>query len=53
MEQGRFEALHPRFAAVNMYRRRCERMGVRPGRNRAVDGIGAALERPYDDARTK
>lgn len=49
---GRFEAMHPRFTAVNMYRRMCERRGEAPGRNKAVDAIGAALEQPYDDART-
>lgn len=48
-----FEAMHPRFTAVNMYRRICERRGAEFGRNRAVDNLGAALEGPYEDARTK
>lgn len=48
-----FEAMHPRFAAVNMYRRMCEREGIGFGRNKTVDSMGAALERRYDDARTK
>ncbi len=50
---GVFEAMHPRFTIVNMYRRMCERRGEKPGRNRTVDSMGAALERQYDDARTK
>jgi len=48
-----FEAMHPRFTAVNMYRRMCERENIRFGRNKTVDGIGVILERYYDDARTK
>lgn len=48
-----FEAMHPRFTAVNMYRRRCERENMAFGQNRTVDNIGAILEGPYDDARTK
>lgn len=48
-----FEAMHPRFTAVNMYRRMCERNNAKFARNRAVDGIGAVLEGSYDDARTK
>ena len=48
-----FEAMHPRFTAVNMYRRMCERDGVEFKRNKIVDSIGVILEKPYDDARTK
>ena len=48
-----YEAMHPRFTAVNMYRRSCERRGVPFGRNKAVDNIGVVLEQPYEDARTK
>lgn len=48
-----YEAMHPRFTAVNMYRRTCERRGVKFGRNNIVDSIGVTLEQPYDDARTK
>lgn len=48
-----FEAMHPRFTAVNMYRRMCEREGVEFKRNKIVDRIGVILEKPYDDARTK
>lgn len=47
-----YEAMHPRFTAVNMYRRMCERRGTPFGRNKAVDNIGVELEQPYDDART-
>ena len=48
-----FEAMHPRFTAVNMYRRMCERENLVFGRNKIVDNIGVILETPYDDARTK
>lgn len=48
-----YEAMHPRFTAVNMYRRACQRRGITFGRNKAVDNIGVALEEPYDHARTK
>lgn len=48
-----FEAMHPRFTAVNMYRRMCEREGIEFKRNKIVDSIGVILEKPYDDARTK
>ena len=48
-----FEAMHPRFTAVNMYRRMCERENRSFGRNKIVDSIGVILEKPYDDARTK
>ena len=48
-----FEAMHPRFTAVNMYRRMCEREGIEFKRNKIVDSIGVLLEKPYDDARTK
>ena len=51
-DQTRYEAMHPRFTAVNMYRRACERRGVPFGRNKDVDNIGVELERPYEDART-
>jgi len=48
-----FEAMHPRFTAVNMYRKLCEREHVEFKRNKTVDNIGVILEKPYDDARTK
>ena len=48
-----FEAMHPRFTAVNMFRRMCERENVEFKRNRIVDNIGVILENPYDDERTK
>ncbi len=48
-----YEAMHPRFTAVNMYRRMCESKDIPFGRNKNVDSIGVALEQPYDDARTK
>lgn len=48
-----FEAMHPRFTAVNMYRKMCERENIQFKRNKIVDNIGIILEKPYDDARTK
>ena len=48
-----FEAMHPRFTAVNMYRRMCEQENIEFKRNKIVDSIGVILEKPYDDARTK
>lgn len=48
-----FEAMHPRFTAVNMYRKMCERENIEFKRNKIVDNIGAILEKLYDDARTK
>ena len=48
-----FEAMHPRFTIVNMYRRMCERENIDFTRNKIVDNIGVVLERPYDAARTK
>jgi len=48
-----FEAMHPRFTAVNMYRKMCERENIEFKRNKIVDNIGVVLEKPYDDARTK
>ena len=48
-----FEAMHPRFTAVNMYRKMCEREHIEFKRNKIVDNIGVILEQAYDDARTK
>jgi len=48
-----FEAMHPRFTAVNMYRRMCERENITFKKNSIVDNLGVVLEDPYDDARTK
>lgn len=45
---GEYRAMHPRFAIVNMYRRACERDGVKFGRNNEVDALGAALEDSYE-----
>ena len=53
ISENEFEAMHPRFTAVNMYRKMCEREKVEFKRNVTVDNIGVLLERPYDDARTK
>ena len=48
-----FEALHPRSASVNMYRRMCERENLEFKKNNLVDNIGISLENSYDDVRTK
>ena len=53
MPEDMFESMHPRFTAVNMYRKMCERQGVSFGRNKIVDNIGTVLEPYYDNARTK
>ncbi len=51
--ENEFEAMHPRFTAVNMYRKMCEKEKIEFKRNVIVDNIGVVLEKPYDDARTK
>ena len=53
ISETEFEAMHPRFTAVNMYRKMCERENTEFKRNKVVDSIGVILEQPYDDARTK
>ncbi|MHA7646671.1 hypothetical protein [Nitrosopumilus sp. S4] len=53
ISDSEFEAMHPRFTAVNMFRRMCEREKIEFKRNKIVDNIGVILERFYDDARTK
>ena len=53
MHNDEFEAMHPRFTAVNMYRKMCEREKIEFKKNLTVDNIGVYLEKSYDDARTK
>ena len=53
MSETEFEAMHPRFTAVNMYRKMCERENINFKKNLIVDNIGIVLEESYDDARTK
>ena len=53
MSETEFEAMHPRFTAVNMYRKMCEREKIDFKKNTIVDNLGVVLEKPYDDARTK
>ena len=53
MPETEFEAMHPRFTAVNMYRKMCEREKIDFKKNTIVDNLGVVLEEPYDDARTK
>ncbi len=52
LSETEFETMHPRFTAVNMYRRMCERNNKEFSKNVTVDNIGVALEKPYEDART-
>ena len=53
MSKTEFEAMHPRFTTVNMYRKMCERENIDFKKNTTVDNLGVVLEEPYDDARTK
>ena len=53
ISETEFEVMHPRFTAVNMYRRLCEKENIEFKRNKIVDSIGVILEKSYDDARTK
>ena len=53
MPDDEFEAMHPRFTAVNMYRKMCEREQKEFKKNLIIDNIGVALEVSYDDVRTK
>ncbi|KFM15291.1 hypothetical protein AAA799O18_00014 [Marine Group I thaumarchaeote SCGC AAA799-O18] len=53
MSEIEYEAMHPRFTAVNMYRRMCERENIVFKKNSILDNIGIVLEEPYDDVRTK
>ena len=53
VSEKEFEAMHPRFTIVNMYRRMCKREKIAFTRNKIVDNIGVMLERSYDYARTK
>lgn len=42
-----YQAMHPRFTAVNMYRRMCEKQNIDFKRNDIVDNIGVVLEKYY------
>ena len=53
MSETEFEAMHPRFTTVNMYRRMFELENIYFKKNSIVDNLGVVLEDPYDDARTK
>ena len=53
MSETEFEAMHPRFTTVNMYRKMCERENIDFKKNTIVDNLGVVLEESYDDARTK
>ena len=53
MSETEFEAMHPRFTTVNMYRKMCERENIDFKKKTIVDNLGVVLEESYDDARTK
>jgi len=53
MPETEFEAMHPRFTSVNMYRKMCERENIDFKKNSIVDNLGIVLEESYHDARTK
>ncbi|MGI0004665.1 MAG: hypothetical protein ACREAX_05140 [Candidatus Nitrosotenuis sp.] len=53
ISQTVFEAMHPRFTAVNMYRKMCQKENIEFKKNLVVDNIGVALENYYERARTK
>ena len=53
MPNDEFEAMHPRFTAVNMYRKMCEREKIEFKKNLTVDNIVVYLEKSYDYAKTK
>jgi sugar-specific transcriptional regulator TrmB len=52
ISQTVFEAMHPRFTAVNMYRKMCQKENIEFKKNLVVDNIGVALEIYYERART-
>jgi sugar-specific transcriptional regulator TrmB len=53
ISQTVFEAMHPRFTAVNMYRKMCQKENIEFKKNLIVDNIGVALEIYYERGRTK
>jgi hypothetical protein len=53
IKDGEFESLHPRFALSNRYRKRCDELGIKFGRNDQVDSLAIYLEKYYYSARTK
>jgi predicted transcriptional regulator len=53
ISQLEYEALHPRFAISNRYRRRCQEDNIQFKKNLLIDNIGIILERPFEHARTK
>ncbi|MFM7795726.1 MAG: hypothetical protein ACKO7N_03085 [Candidatus Nitrosotenuis sp.] len=53
ISESEFEAMHPRFTAVNMYRKTCTLNNTTFKKNLIVDNIGVALEELYERARTK
>lgn len=48
-----FEAMHPRFTAVNMYRKMCQKENIEFKKNNVFDNIGVVLEGYYEHARSK
>jgi predicted transcriptional regulator len=48
-----YQSLHPRFAIVNRYKKRCLEENIIFTRNVSLDNIAIFLEGPYDDPKTK
>jgi len=44
IKENEFQALHPRFAIVNRYRRLCEEKNIQFKKNLKIDNIGIMLE---------
>ncbi|HYO06738.1 MAG TPA: hypothetical protein VER14_07125, partial [Phototrophicaceae bacterium] len=50
IKENEFQALHPRFAIVNRYRRLCSEKNIQFKKNIKIDNIGVMLEN-YQDKR--
>ena len=48
INENEFQALHPRFAIVNRYRRLCEEKNIQFKKNIKIDNIGIMLENYQD-----
>ena len=48
-----FETFHPRFAIINRYKRLCIENKNALQKNLIIDNLAIALEKLFDDARTK
>jgi predicted transcriptional regulator len=48
LNENEFQALHPRFAIVNRYRRLCAEKNIQFKKNVKIDNIGIMLEKYQD-----